>query len=168
MGGRIKIGFGKISEFDKKYERSVIKFNGNITLHSPCTFGQGCRIISEKNSFLEVGEKFNNSANLILSNRGHIKIGSGCLVSWNTWICDTDFHKVVDIEMSEVSNPNGEVVIGNNVWMAANSQVMKGAHIPDGCIVATGALVRSAYTENNCLLAGSPAKVKRQSVTWKK
>ena len=167
-GGRIKIGFGKISEFDKSFERSIISLNGDIAIETPCSFGQGCRVISEKGSKLEIGKSFNNTAKLTISNRGNIKIGSGCLVSWNTWICDTDFHRLVDIETGEVSNPNGEVVIGNNVWMAANSQVMKGAHIPDGCIVATGSLVRGAYTEDNCLLAGSPAKVKRQNVTWKK
>ena len=166
--GKIKIGFGKISEFDKKYERSIISLNGDIKIETPCTFGQGCRIISEKGSCLEIGKRFSNTAKLIISNRGHITIGSGCLVSWNTWICDTDFHKVVDVETGKVSNPNGEVVIGNNVWMAANSQVMKGAQIPDWCIVATGSLVRSAFTESNCLLAGSPAKVKRQKVTWMK
>ncbi|MBR1687537.1 MAG: hypothetical protein IJ710_03275 [Prevotella sp.] len=60
------------------------------------------------------------------------------------------------------------MIIGNNVWMAAGSQVMKGAQIPDGCIVGTGALVRNAFKESNCLLAGSPAKIKRQNVTWKK
>lgn len=117
---------------------------------------------------MEIGKGFNNTAKLTISNRGHIKIGSSCLVSWNTWICDTDFHRVVDVKTGTVSNPNGEVVIGNNVWMAANSQVMKGAQIPDGCIVATGSLVRNVFTESNCLLAGSPAKVKRQNVTWTK
>ena len=167
-GGRIKIGFGKISEFDKRNERSIISLNGDISIDTPCSFGQGSRIISEKGSRLEIGKGFNNTAKLIISNRGHIKIGCGCLVSWNTWICDTDFHKVIDVKAGTVSNPNGEVIIGNNVWMAANSQIMKGASVPDGCIVGTGTLVRNAFTEPNCLLAGSPAKVKRQNVTWKK
>ena len=167
-GRRIKIGFGKISEFDKKYERSIIRLNGDITIETPCSFGQGCRIISEKNSRLEIGKGFVNSAKLIISNRGHIKIGTDCLISWNTWICDTDFHKVVDTDTCAVSNPNGEVIIGNNVWMAANSQIMKGAQIPDGCIIGMGAMVNHGFTESNCLLAGFPAKVKRQNVTWKK
>lgn len=166
--GRIKIGFGKTSEFDKKYERNIIKFNGNITFHSPCSFGQGCKIISEKNSKMEIGENFHNSAKLTISNRGHISIGCGAWVSWDTWICDTDFHQVIDIETGEASNPNGEVIIGNNVWIAANSMIMKGAQIPDGCIIGTGSLVRNPFSDANCLLAGSPAKVKRQNVTWKK
>lgn len=167
-GGRIKIGFGKISEFDKKCERSIISLNGDIEIETPCSFGQGCRIISEKNSRLEVGRNFNNTAKLTISNRGHIKIGTDCLVSWNTWICDTDFHKVIDLATDTTSDPNGEVTIGNHVWMTANCSVMKGAQIPDGCIIATGSLVRNVFTEQNCLLAGSPAKIKRQHVTWKR
>lgn len=166
-GGRIKIGFGKISEFDKKHERSIIRFNGDITIEPPCSFGQGSRIISEFGSSLFIGKNFKNTAKLTISNWGAIRIGCGCLVSWNTWICDTDFHNVIDLETNTISNPNGEVLIGDNVWIAANSQVMKGSKVPDGCIVGTGTLVRNAFTEKNCLLAECPAKVKRKNVTWK-
>lgn len=167
-GDRIRIGFGQISEFDKKYERSIIRFNGKLVVNTPCWFGQGCRINSESNSSLKIGRNFVNTANLIISNKGNITIGNDCLVSWNTWISDTDFHKVVNMNTGESSIPNGEIHIGDKVWIGANSTVMKDSVIPNGCILGAGSLINKPFTEDNCLLAGVPAIVRKKNVSWNK
>ena len=165
-GGRISIGFGQISEFDKKFERSIIKLNGQLMVETPCWFGQGSRIIQECNGILTIGKRFVNTSNLIISNRGNITIGNDCLVSWKTWICDTDFHKIVSLETGMTSNPDGKIIIGDKVWIGANSNVMKGSVIPNGCIVGSYSLVNKAFAEDNCLLVGIPAFVKKKQVTW--
>lgn len=161
------MGFGNISEFDKKYERSIIKMNGDITIEAPCKFGQGIRLISERDSELFVGHHFSNTAGLTISNRGRIIIGRNCLVSWRTWICDTDFHEIIDMENGHISSPNGEIIIGNHVWLCANSTVLKGSIIADNTIVAANSLVKGQFKSSNCILAGSPAAIKRYGVNWK-
>lgn len=105
---------------------------------------------------------------MTISNRGSIKIGRDCLVSWNTWICDSDFHQIVDLETGRISKPNGSVCIGDHVWICSNSSVVKGAVIPNGCIMGTGSLSNKIYHEENCLLAGIPATVKKHQISWKK
>lgn len=165
-GGRILIGFGNISEFDKKYERSIIKFNGNITFETPCKFGPGVRLISEYNSNLYIGSNFINTAGLTISNRGTIIIGKDCLVSWKTWICDTDFHKIIDMKRNNQQQPNGVIKIGNHVWICANSTILKGSIIGNDIIVASNSLVKGLLDENNCIIAGSPAVIKKREVCW--
>ena len=164
---RLVIGFGKISEIDNSRERSIIKFNGNITIDTPCILGPGSKIISEKNSKLVIGAHFNNTAKVTISNRGNIIIGRDCLLSWNTWICDTDFHHIIDMNLQTESHPNGTTKIGNHVWICSNSAVIKGAEIPNGCIVATGAIVNKAFIEENCLLAGVTAVEKKHHISWR-
>ncbi len=88
------------------------------------------------------------------------------MISWNTWICDTDFHKIINLEKEKASNPNGYVIVGNHVWMGAGSILLKGAVVPDGCIVAFGSMINKEFFEPNCLLAGSPAVVKRNKISW--
>lgn len=163
---RFVIGFGKISEIDNSRERSIIKFDGEIVVESPCSFGPGSRIISERNSKLFIGAHFNNTAKLTISNCGNIEIGKHCLVSWDTWICDTDFHHIINKESDDVMQSHGAIRIGDQVWICANSSVIKGANIADGCIVATGAIVNKYFSEKNCLLAGVPAIEKKHHVTW--
>lgn len=140
--------------------------DGNIVFESSCWFGLGSTIISEPKSRLEVGKNFINTAKLTISNRGYIKIGCDCLVSWNTWICDTDFHPITNMETGEKSNPNGCVFVGNHVWIASDSTLLKGAVIPNGCVVGYGSMINKEFSNCNCLLVGSPAIVKRNNVQW--
>lgn len=165
-GGRIWIGFGQVSEFNKKHNPSIIKLDGTIVFESSCWFGLGSKIISEPNSRLEVGKNFINTAKLTISNRGTIKIARDCLVSWNTWICDTDFHQITNMETGGKSNPNGQVKVGNHVWIASGSTLLKGTIIPDGCVVGYGSIINKEFSEYNCLLAGSPAQIKKKKVSW--
>lgn len=126
----------------------------------------GSIIISEPNSNLSVGRNFINTAKLTISTRGSIKIGRDCLVSWNTWICDTDYHPITNKETGEQSNPDGCVFVGNHVWIASNSTLLKGAVIPDGCVVGYGSIINKEFSNYNCLLAGSPASVKKNNLFW--
>lgn len=52
------------------------------------------------------------------------------------------------------------VVIGDGVWLGARSVILPGVTIGSGSIVAAGAVVTRPVGEN-CLVAGSPARVIR-------
>jgi len=51
------------------------------------------------------------------------------------------------------------IVIGNNVWIGANAIILPSVHIANGCIVGAGAVVTKSFLEENCVIAGNPAKV---------
>lgn len=164
---RMSIGFGRISEIDESIERSIIKLDGDINIETPCIFGPGSKIISERNSKLVIGSNFFNTAKVTISNRGYTTIGKRCLISWNTWICDTDFHQVFDLNSDTKLQANGTTKIGDYVWICSNSSVINGAYVPNSCVVATGAIVNKAFKEENCLLGGIPAVIKKRNISWK-
>ena len=43
---------------------------------------------------------------------------------------------------------------------------MKGAKIPNNCIVGANSLVNKEFFEENCLIAGTPAKIIKKGVNW--
>ena len=49
-------------------------------------------------------------------------------------------------------------MIGNKVWMAAKTTILKGTKIGDNCIVGIGSLTNKDYNCSNMIIAGSPAK----------
>lgn len=51
----------------------------------------------------------------------------------------------------------GNVKIGNNVFLGANSVVLAGSTIGDNCIIGAGAVVKGDF-ENYSVIAGNPAK----------
>ena len=55
-----------------------------------------------------------------------------------------------------------------DVWLGLRAIVSKGASIPDDSIVGAGAFVNKSFEEPGIVLAGSPAKVVRQNITWKR
>lgn len=52
-----------------------------------------------------------------------------------------------------------DIVVGNDVWIGANVTILKGVHIPDGTVIAAGALVVRSPYEENCIWGGVPARL---------
>ena len=98
----------------------------------------------------------------------------GLLGVWGKWmkhakyILDNDFHpieaetrnKLLRDENGGDSNlvPSREIKIGRNCFIGCNSIILKGTVLGDGCVVGAGAVVAGKF-ENNCVIAGNPARV---------
>jgi acetyltransferase-like isoleucine patch superfamily enzyme len=44
--------------------------------------------------------------------------------------------------------------------------LLKGSFIKDNSIIATGSVVTKAFEESNVIIAGSPAKIVKENVSW--
>ena len=116
--------------------------------------------------------------------RESITIGDRCLCSWNVFIQDFDPHSVIaekrreemlsmiatfypslGCTLSSESAANqteftkSSIKIGNDVWIGANSIILKGVTLGDGCVVAAGAVVSRGTYLAGSILAGNPARV---------
>lgn len=91
-----------------------------------------------------------------------ITVGARCAISWGVFILDTDIHRIVrDVD----SSPNSPVSIGSNCWIGVNATVLKGVRLGDGSVVAAGAVV-TRDTPQRSQVAGVPARVVRENVSW--
>ena len=54
-----------------------------------------------------------------------------------------------------------KVIIGSDVWLAANVTVLKGSKISDGAVIGAKSLVKGEIPEN-AIAVGIPAKVIKQ------
>jgi acetyltransferase-like isoleucine patch superfamily enzyme len=88
-----------------------------------------------------------------------IYIGPGSSISWNVSIMDSDFHQI------DGEGEPAPVHIGEHVLIGAHAVILKGVRIGDGAVVAAGSLVNSDVPPG-ALVAGSPATVRRENVTW--
>ena len=80
----------------------------------------------------------------------------------NLYDCRDAFAATLD----QVAERDNRIVIGSHVWIGSRVSVLKGSVIPDGCVVASSSVVKSIFTEKNALIAGNPAKIVRQNVSW--
>lgn len=96
---------------------------------------------------------------------GCIDVGSGCAVSWNTQIMDTDVHNL--LEGKSIVNKHKDVVIGNHVWIGSRTTIGKGVLIPNDTVIACNSLILRSFDKEKCVIAGMPVKVLKREVNWK-
>lgn len=162
--GIIKLGFGDVGIFSKKYDKGIWRNTGDIFFKGKASIGHGSKI--SNSSKLELGENFTITAKSEIVCCENIKFGDNCLISWDTLIMDTDFHKVYDKENNQM-NLNEAITIGDNVWIGCRSLILKGAYIPTGCIIAANTTItKKTDFEQNTLLGGTN-KILKRDILWK-
>lgn len=164
----IKIGFGEVAIFDKKYSRSIWNVQGKVIFNGSAQIGHGSKIAVGENGILEFGENFQVSAESSIVAFHNVKFGNDCLLSWDVLIMDTDFHYITNSD-NEIINSPKPIVIGNKVWIGCRSLVLKGSVIPDNCVIGANSIVNQTkpnQTKPNSLWVGNPAKEIKQNINW--
>jgi acetyltransferase-like isoleucine patch superfamily enzyme len=150
---------GKNKTVIKMQDNSKLRVNGDFTV------GDGVRFFLDKNASLEIGGMDKESGSGITSNslimvNKNIVIGKDFLCAWNVLISDSNWHSI------KGQHHQGDVIIGNHVWISNSSSVLKGAVIGNNSIIASNSkIINKEYTENS-MIAGIPSKVIRTGVVW--
>ena len=133
--------------------------NVNIKIGFPDCPINNCKIIiDEETSF--------NSANIQLGeSRSSILIGKNCMFSFGIEISCTDTHSILDAE-GNLINKGESIEIGFNVWIGKNAIILKNTKIPNNCIIAQNSIVTYNFHQENCILAGIPAKIVKENILW--
>jgi acetyltransferase-like isoleucine patch superfamily enzyme len=132
----------------------------------------GCRVqhidvFGNDNARITIGRDSNFTwfSRLYAHEPGQVTIGSGCLIASDTFFSNSDVHSIFDIETGERLNPPADVTVGDHVWIAEGARIHKGARIGAGSVIGARSIVTGDIPEN-CILAGTPAKVLRKGVRW--
>ncbi len=86
-----------------------------------------------------------------------ISVGSHSIIA-DARIMDTDFHSIYkERQSSQAPIRAARVAIGNNVWVAAGSAVLKGVRIGDNSIIGFGSVVTQNVPADR-IAAGNPCR----------
>lgn len=94
-----------------------------------------------------------------------VNVGERCLFSNDIVLRTGDSHSVLSLDGMRI-NPAADVYLGNHVWVGQRVIILKGSHIGDESILGTGAVVTGKKFKNNVIIAGNPARVIKENVTW--
>jgi acetyltransferase-like isoleucine patch superfamily enzyme len=138
--------------------------NGLLEIQDGCNLIGDFRIVHTGS--ITVGKKtvFNKACWIQASDKTSVEIGSNCLFA-NVRIRTSDMHSIIDLTTNERINPDANVKIGNQVWLAENVYVYKGVTVGDGSIIGAGSIVVKSIPHNS-LAVGVPAKVVKSNVSW--
>jgi acetyltransferase-like isoleucine patch superfamily enzyme len=154
----IHIG-AKISKWHSK-----IDIGNFCEIHERVVISAITKDINQKKTSIKIGDYTTIWYGTIISAKHRIEIGKSCAISWNCTIIDDDMHTIVYSKIPE--RKKGDFVkIGDNVWIGANSIILKGVTISDNVIVAAGSVVRDDIPSNS-IVAGNPARVVSTFLHW--
>lgn len=119
------------------------KYNPQIVIGNNCNFGKMNHITCCHK--ITIGDGLLTGMYVIISDNSHGEISADAL-------------SVPPLARHLVSN--GEVVIGNNVWIGDKAAILAGVHIGDGAIIGANAVVTKNVPANS-VVGGIPAQVIR-------
>ena len=148
----------------------VIKIYGNnnsIEIHDNC-FIKGAKFwIEDDKNKIEIGRYSTVEENTEFATiEGcNIIIGEDCMISSDVTIRTGDSHSILNDEGIRI-NSSKNIEVGNHVWIGNKAVLTKGSLVSDNSIVGSGALVNKAFQIKNCIVAGLPAKVIKDQISW--
>lgn len=159
----VEIGFSGVRGMRREKGALILGENGSIEFKGSACMSVGTIIRVDSGSLI-FGNKFSCNNSCFISCTEGITFGDNVLIGWNVNIRDSDGHTM--IRDGEKMESLKKVTIGDHVWIASYVDILKGAAIPDGCVVAYRSCVTKSIDKKNCLVGGYPAKIIRENVDW--
>jgi acetyltransferase-like isoleucine patch superfamily enzyme len=132
-------------------------------------FGNGCLNCTYNTNF-HIGSNttIEYDYHIVSSTNKKTAIGKDCMISYEFILMSQDGHPIYDLHTGELINMtdiNQDIIIGDHVWIGYRVMILKGASIGIGSIIGAQSVVTKTIP-NNCIAAGSPARVLRKDIAW--
>lgn len=147
---------------------SAINPFAEITLNrgGKCVIGShfrargGSHIRIRKGASLSIGSNVSVNHGCMLVCHESIIIGNDVQFSPNVMVYDHDHDYRAAGGVKSMKYKTSPIKIGDNVWIGANSVILRGTTIGDNCVIAAGSLVK------NNVPAGSLVYNKRETIIY--
>jgi acetyltransferase-like isoleucine patch superfamily enzyme len=147
---------------------NIIGHNNQVLIADNVFMVSGLQIaIRRSNSIIRIGagSTFQGIVRLSSHEPSSIEIGADCMFSSDIIASTSDVHAIYDQDNVRI-NPAQAIIIGDHVWIGNGVKLLKGVNIGGGSVVGMASVVTRGHYPENCILAGSPAKVVRENIRW--
>ena len=107
-----------------------------------------------KNGYLKIGNNVFFNRNCSITSMDKIVIGNNCMIANNVVMVDHNHKNITKAGSDFTSAP---IIVGDNVWIGANTTILKGITIGNGSIIAANSLVNKNIPAGETW-GGVPAK----------
>ncbi|MEO2058729.1 MAG: acyltransferase [Mesonia sp.] len=149
-----------------KHKSAIIEIKNQVTINSSnygyhLNMHSQCKLYADRpNAKISIGSNTRIHGTCIHAYKS-IVIGDNCLIAANTQILDGNGH------LLSFNNPESriftidsgkEIIIKNNVWIAANCIILGGTTIGEGAVITAGSVVKGNVPSNS-IYGGNPATI---------
>jgi acetyltransferase-like isoleucine patch superfamily enzyme len=137
--------------------RQGVRLGNNVTIAKFSTI-QCTGVIQELGTGVEIGDNSAVGAYSFLGGQGGIKIGQNVIMGPKVGLYSENHtyqDPTIPIRLQKTTRKG--ILIEDNCWIGANSTIVDGVHIHQGCVVAAGSVVTKDIPPHT-LVAGVPAR----------
>lgn len=155
----------------KGYVNITIGNNAKLIFENDFIIGQNVKILVHDGGVLTFGGKLHETgsgitADSIVMCKERITVGTDLICSWNVFLTDCDWHKMI---MGNISCPPSKPVkIGNHVWIGSNVVITKGSLVEDNAIIAAFSKISNQEVKGGGVSGGIPIYFIKDNVTWRR
>lgn len=123
--------------------------NSSIEIKEKFRLRSGAHIRVRKNSMLKIGRNVSVNHNCMIVCHEKIVIGDDVQFSPNVYIYDHDHDYKAAGGVKSMKYKSSPVLIGNNVWIGANTVILRGSKIGDNVVIAAGSIVNGEIASDS-------------------
>lgn len=140
--------------------------NNTVKIEHDCVMKNVDIWISD-GGIIEVGHNthFSGKTHIACIEGKKVHIGERCLFSDTITFRTGDSHSILDSDGKRI-NKAKDITIGDHVWIGQQVIILKGSSVGADSIVGTGSLLTGKTYDSNSIIAGIPAKIVKQHVSW--
>ncbi len=169
--GMVKMGWTKL--FHPKYFHGTpicmisplaeisMNYGGQLSVGRGFKMRDGAKLRVRKGAKCFISKRVTIGSNCIITCHKEITIGDHTQLSTNVQIYDHDHDFRTSGGIASMQYKTGSVEIGNNVWIGANTVILRETKIGDNCVVGAGCVLKGDYP------AGTVIVQKRETTVTK-
>lgn len=112
----------------------------------------GAKIRVRKGAKCIIGNNSSINSNNMIACHECIEIGDDVQFSPNVQIYDHDHDFKVEGGVKAGKFKTAPVKIGNNVWIGANTVILRGTEIGDNCVIGAGCVIKGKYEAGSVIV----------------
>ena len=141
-----------------------IKNGGRLIVGNIVNMARGTRLVVDGGT-MTVGSHFWCNGDSYFCCTTNITIGDENMYGWNISFNTSDGHHIYNADKEKPME--GDITIGNHVWIASHCIIGKNTQVADGSVVAQHSLLSKHYDAPNVLIGGMPARILKENYSWK-
>ncbi|WRP06320.1 acyltransferase [Rossellomorea aquimaris] len=139
--------FSLIERFSPNTEIDIGK-NARLILNKRVRAHSHTKLRVRNSAELIVGENTAFNYGCIITSHHKIKIGKNSIFGPNVLVYDHDHDFRTAGGVKENKYRTSPVEIGDNVWIGANTVILRGTKIGNNCVIGSGSIVKGEYPDN--------------------
>jgi acetyltransferase-like isoleucine patch superfamily enzyme len=145
-----KFSFRGIQRFSPNTQLFFLN-KGEIHLGNKVRVHTGTKIRAISGGIVEIGSNATFNYNCMIVALKKIKIGKGVEFGPNVLVYDHDHDFRAQGGLKANKYKYGDVEIGDNSWVGANTIILRGTKIGKNCVVGAGCVISGEYPDNSII-----------------